>query len=196
MSMVVVLIVLSISILPLGFHIDGRLDMFVHGGAAKLYFLGIRIFRLNLRLEQNGSINTVYIERFKSKKVLGKVNLTTDTTDSQSIVSIMTGSVLGNLRVSDCFVKVEIGRKSDAIFTAIGLSIFRIAYTAFISYVKSWQRIRTEEKFLPLYEKNIFNIQFLCILKINIADIIYGTLVQLLTKRKKEKRKLSLISEA
>jgi hypothetical protein len=100
----------------------------------------------------------------------------------------MTGSFLSNLRVSDSWVNVEIGRKADAIFTAIGLSTFRMAYTAFVSYVKSWQHIRTQERFVPVYDKNIFNIEFGGILRINIADIIYGTIVQILKKKQVKKR--------
>ena len=188
------LIVLSLCVMPLGFHIQGQLDVFVNGGSAKVYFLFFRILRVNLRLEQSNDINTIFIESFKNKKTLGKVNLTTDTGDAQSIVSIMTGSVLGNLRVTDWFFNVEIGRKSDAIFTAMGISMFRIAYSAYLSYVKSWQRIKTEEKFVPMYEKNIFNIEFLCIVRINIADIIYGTIVQMLTNKKREKKKLKVVS--
>lgn len=192
----IVLIVLAVSTFPLSFHVSGQLDVFVHGGTARLYFLYFRILKVNLRLERNLDVNTIYIESFKNRKVLGVVNLTTDHNDEKSIVSILTGSVLQNMRVSDSFINIEIGRKSDAIFTAMGMTMFRIAYSAYMSFVKSWQQIRTQERFVPAYDKNVFNIEFLCIVRINIADIIHGMILQAFTKRKKEKTKVQVASPA
>jgi hypothetical protein len=195
-----ILVGLTITVLPLMFRVVGNVDVFVDGGWAKVYFLWIRVLRVSLKLKREGDVYTIYIHSNKRDRLMGKVNLTTDTKDRNSIISIMTGSILGNLRMSDSNINVEIGRKADAIFTAIGLSTFRLGYTAFLSYVKSWQNIRTQERFVPVYDKNVFNIEFVCILRVNIADIMYGAIVQMLktfkTGRKKIHKHISVIGEA
>ncbi|MDR3021516.1 MAG: hypothetical protein LBU60_02405 [Clostridiales bacterium] len=177
-ALCIVLFILSLLTYPLHFHIEGELDVFVNGGHIKLYFFGVRIFRAKLLLEQDEDINSVYLQSYKSQKILTKIHLTADVKDKNSILSIMTGSVLSNLNVTDFFLSCEIGRKSDAIFTAVGLTMMRMAYCAFMSFVKSWQKIRTQETFVPLYDKNIFFVEFLGIFTFNLADIIYGVVLQ------------------
>jgi hypothetical protein len=182
-ALCIVLFSLTILSYPLHFHVEGSLDAFVSGGQAKLYFFGIRIFKVKLRLDNDAdNHHSIYIESFKKSKLLSQVNLSTDLKDKYSIASLLTGSILGNVNVTDCFVNIEIGRTSDAIFSAMGLTFVRMAYCAFMSFVKSWQRIRTQERFVPVYDKNIFNIEFLGIFTFDIADIIYGLIAQIIKK--------------
>lgn len=185
---VLALLGLSIIVFPLHFHAKGSLDMYTNDGIIKGYFFIFRIFRMHLRfIKDEYGNNSVFIYNKKKDKVLGELHLNTDTSDKNSIVNIFLQPILSNINIEDLELLVKIGVENDAFLSAMSIAVFKSAYCGFMSFIRSWQHLKTYEKFVPIYNQNIFEVQFLSIFTFNIADVIYGLIKQSIDKKHKKK---------
>jgi len=190
MYAIFILLGLSIIVFPLHFHAKGSIDMYTSDGILRGYFFVFRIFKLHLKYAKDEYGNqSVYLFNTKKNKVVGEVHLNTDTTDKHSVANLFVQPILGNINITDMEISAKIGVESDAFLSAISIAVFKTVYCGFLAFVRSWQHLKTTEKFVPVYNKNIFEIQFLSIFTFNIADIIFGLIMQFKDKKKRQREK-------
>jgi len=181
----ILLLVLTVIVFPLHFHIRGEFDAYTNVGVVKGYFFVFRIFRLHLKYYTDEySKHAVFVLNPKTGKIARQINLTIDKGDKNSIVNLLVQPILGSINITDIEMYAKIGVAKDAFLSAMSLAVLQSLYGSLLAVVHSMQRLETYERFVPVYNKNIFEVKFLGVFTFTVADVLFGLWLQL-CKRKK-----------
>ncbi len=146
------------------------LDLFGNDGFIKVYVFGIRIFKAAVHFEHDEQKhNNLVIEHGKKQ---GKIHLNNDPKDKKSIAAMIRKPALSNMLVEKVSAHFTAGRVNDAFFTVALLQAMRVVFYGAFAPVKCRYSVQITESFTPVYNRDVWQTDFIGIIGISIADII------------------------
>ncbi len=152
---------------------DGHIDVFGNDGYIRVKLFGlITVFKTQAFVKHEDVIHNDLILKNKRKEYLFHINA--DKNDKKSISRLLEIKFIPNVNVEELALTLAIGKRDDAVFTTVLLAGVRAGICAFLAKMKSIQKVKIFDEFIPEYNKDVFSLRFFGIIDLSIADIIYG----------------------
>ncbi len=178
----IVIIFLQLLVFPFVILFEGHVSAFDNDGFIRIKLFGlITVYKTQAFVKHIDAIHNDLILKNKKKESFYHINA--DKSDEKSISRLLDVKFIPQVNFESLDLIVAVGKRDDAVFTTMTLSVIRASICAFIAKLKSVQKVDTSNEFIPEFNKDVFSLRFSGIIDVSFADIIYGYIS---TKRSKK----------
>jgi hypothetical protein len=178
----IVIIFLQLFVFPFVVSFEGHVSAFDNDGFIRVkLFRFITVYKTQAFVKHIDAIHNDLILKNKGKENFYHINA--DKSDEKSISRLLDVKFIPQVNFESLDLVAAVGKRDDAVFTTIALSVIRASVCAFIAKLKSVQKVAVTNEFIPEFNKDIFSLRFSGIIDLSFADIIYGYIS---TKRSKK----------
>lgn len=150
------------------------LDVFGNSGFIKAYVFGIRVYAAEVHFEHDADKRNNLVIGKGAKE--GKIHLTNDPQDKQSVGAMMKNTAFSRISIQKISAHFTAGRANDSFFTVALMQTLRVFFYGLLAPLKCKFGTRITESFTPLYDRDVFQVDFIGIIEVSIANIIIGVL--------------------
>lgn len=181
----ITILLLNICAMYIRVGINFYLDVFGNDGFIKAYVFGIRVFKAKIHFEHDSdNHNNLVIEQGKKSD---KLHINSDTNDKKSIAALMKNPAFKMLLIEKVSAHFTAGKINDSFFTVALLQSMRVLFYSVMAPLKCRYSMNITESFTPVYNRNIFQVDFISIIGVSVADIIVSTVSNLFKRNSKVK---------
>ncbi len=138
----------------------------------KVFLFGISIIRIGMKIEKLMPSSAYLFVRVNGKRT--GISLKPDRTDKDSIINYLTSPLFKAIDIKYMDIFAEIGVENGNFAAVMIAELFRAAYCAFTSYIKSKQLLAEKHVFTANGKQNKLFIRFFGIIRVTPANIIYS----------------------
>ena len=172
-SISITIILLGLITFPFVVSAEGHIDLFGNDGYIRVKLFGaITVYKTQAFVKHIDALHNDLI--LKNKKRENFFHINADKNDEKSISRYLEIKFIPNVKINVLALTLAVGKRDDAVFTTVTLTTLRGVVCAFLAKLKSVQKVKIKDEFIPEYNKDEFSLRFFGIIDLSIADIIYG----------------------
>ncbi len=183
-AIVITILALTLIYMPLPIRMNGDIDVFQNDGWFKVYVLGVRVVKTEAYFSHIDAVHNNLVLHSKRKDYVWHVNA--DKNDKKSIIQLFNIDFLPYINVVSVDLNLQLGKRDDALFTALVTSGARVVACSIFAALKSAQHVEIYEHFVPVYNKDELRIVFEGIINVSVADIIFSFILYLRRKSREK----------
>ena len=179
---IIILISLTLLTVDISITFDLNVDILKNVYYVKLYLYGLSIMRIPIKLIKF-DIKSRYLLLKIKHKIVG-IAFTMDRENQDSILNYLASPIMKLIDIQYFNMETSIGKRGNALATALILQGVRIAVASAISYLKSSQNVIATEQYIPCYNDDVLRSKIFCIISLTPINIIFSVVDAIINKFK------------